>query len=58
MITVKKLYEELQQLMDDGLEECQLYGVKSPLMLKKYGKMREDHLTKTKYIDVSDEENW
>lgn len=58
MMTVKKLYEELQQLMDEGLEDCQLYGVRSPLMLKKYGKMCEDHRTETKYIDVSDKENW
>ena len=56
MMTVERLYEDLKKLMDEGLGKCQLYGVRSPYLLKEYGKMRED--ARTKYIDVSDDENW
>jgi hypothetical protein len=56
MMTVEQLYEDLKKLMDEGLGKCQLYGVASPYRLKEYGEMRDDG--RTKYIVVSDDENW
>lgn len=58
MMSVKRLYEELKELMEEGLEDCQLYGVRSPLIERKYGKLMVDPQSKTKWMDVSDDENW
>lgn len=56
VLTVEQLYEDLQKMMDEGLEKCQLYGVASPYKLKEIGKMHDNG--KTKWIDVSDDEDW
>ena len=58
MMSVKRLYEELKELMEEGLEDCQLYGVRSPLLARKYGKLMVDPQSKIKWMDVSDDENW
>ena len=58
MMTVKRLYEELKELMKEGLGECQLYGVRSPLTEREYGSLMEDPESKVKWMDISDDENW
>ena len=52
MTTVKALYEDLKKLMDKGMEDCQLYGVRLPSRCS----VNEDN--HTKWINVADKENW
>jgi hypothetical protein len=56
MLTVKQLYDDLKKMMEEGLGQCQLYGVASPYKLKEIGKMHDDG--KAKWINVTDDENW